>query len=145
MSENPVRREIVAQHDEMREMVREVRDLADRCEQATAQGPDLGKQLHDRGLALYEKFRVHLDREQELLGPVLQAAGSEGRRLGTRLANEHREQRELLQYLLGRLSQNPPTLLIARELKHFTDFLHSEMSEEEETLLSPGILGGDED
>lgn len=141
MSESPVRSEIVAQHDEMRSLVRDVEELAKRFERALGDDSDLGSQLHARGLELYEKFGSHLDREQELLEPVLRRAGANGEKLARRLLNEHHEQRELLKYLLRRLSQYPPTLLIARELQHFAGFLRFEMSQEEANLLTPSVLG----
>ena len=78
---------------------------------------------------------------RQLLEPVLRRAGANGEKLARRLVNEHHEQRELLKYLLRRLSQYPPTLLIARELQHFAGFLRFEMSQEEATLLIPSVLG----
>ena len=141
MRESPVRREIVAQHDEMRELVRMVEDLAQRFERAVGDDPSLGSELHARGLELYEKFGAHLDREQELLEPLLRSSGAVGEKLARRLVNEHHEQRELLKYLLRRLSQYPPTVLIARELQHFAGFLRFEMDQEETTLLTPSVLG----
>ena len=49
-------------------------------------------------------------------------------------------------YLVGRLEGHPePTLLIARELEHFADFLRLEMVHEEESLLSPTLLGEEHD
>lgn len=145
MNENRVRNEIVAQHDELRKLAREVEDLASRCAQNPEAGPDLGKQLHDSALGLYSKFSSHLDREQELLEPALRSGGAEGQRRASRLVREHDEQRELLDYLVGRLRQHPPTVLIARELQHFIEFLRGEMRGEEESLLTPDVLGHLED
>jgi iron-sulfur cluster repair protein YtfE (RIC family) len=136
-----VRREILIQHAEIRQMLSEVEALAKRFEEAAAEGPDLGKDLHERGLALYEVFGRHLDREQELLTPALRAAGAQGAQLLNRLEHEHREQRELLKFLLARLRQYPhPTIVIARELQNFGGFLRFEMNHEEEALLSPEVL-----
>jgi iron-sulfur cluster repair protein YtfE (RIC family) len=140
-AEHPVRREILAQHAEIRRMLHEVEDLAKRFEEAAAEDPDLGVQLHERGLALYETFGRHLDREQELLTPALRAAGAQAARLLNRLEHEHHEQRELLHFLLGRLRQYPhPTIVIAREIQNFGGFLRFEMNHEEEVLLSPEAL-----
>ena len=136
-----VRGEILIQHAEIRQMLSEVEDLAKRFEETAAEGPDLGKGLHERGLALYEIFGRHLDREQELLTPALRAAGAQGAQLLNRLEHEHREQRELLKFLLARLRQYPyPTIVIARELQNFGGFLRFEMNHEEEALLSPEVL-----
>jgi iron-sulfur cluster repair protein YtfE (RIC family) len=139
--ESPIRREILAQHAELRQLLHGVEDVAKRFEEAAGEDPELGAHLQERGLALYETFGRHLDREQELLTPVLRAAGAEGERLLNRLEHEHHEQRELLKFLLGRLRQYPhPTIVIARELQTFGGFLRFEMNHEEEALLSPEVL-----
>lgn len=141
MSGSEVRREILVQHAELRKMLSEVEELAQRFEEADGEDPELAQALHEQGLALYEKFGRHLDREQELLSPALQAAGDRGERLLNRLHHEHHEQRELLKFLLGRLRQYPrPTIVIARELQNFGGFLRFEMTHEEESLLSPEVL-----
>jgi iron-sulfur cluster repair protein YtfE (RIC family) len=139
--ENPIRREILAQHAELRQLLHAVEDVAKRFEEVSGEDPELGKTLQERGLALYDTFGRHLDREQELLTPALQALGAEGERLLNRLEHEHHEQRELLKFLLGRLRQYPhPTIVIARELQNFGGFLRFEMNHEEEALLSPEVL-----
>jgi iron-sulfur cluster repair protein YtfE (RIC family) len=136
-----IRNEITGQHAELRGLLDEIEVLAIRFEKSTKDDADLGRDLHERGRVLYEKFGAHMDREQALLEPVLRQSGREGERLANRLRNEHHEQRELLKYLMARLVQHPePTILIARELQHFSGFLRYEMAHEEETLLSPSVL-----
>lgn len=149
MAGSKIRSEITAQHAELKDLLEEVDVLAKRFERSDGNDgddPALGTKLHERGLALFERFRGHVDREQELLTPLLRAAGAEGERRADRLAHEHDEQRQLLAYLVGRLERHPePTLLIARELQHFADFLRLEMIHEEESLLSPTFLGEEHD
>ena len=143
MGGSEIRSEIAGQHAELKELLGEIETLAKRFEQSAGNTPAVGNQLHNRGLALYEKFGAHLESEQELLEPALRKTGPEGERLAHRLRNEHREQRELLKYLIDRLEQHPePTILIARELQHFAGFLRLEMAHEEETMLSAAVLGG---
>ena len=143
MSGSEIRSRIAGQHAELRKLLREIETLAKRFEQSAGNTPAVGNQLHERGLALYEKFGAHLESEQELLEPALRRTGPEGERLANRLRNEHHEQRELLKYLIARLEQSPePTILIARELQHFAGFLRHEMAHEEETMLSPAALEG---
>lgn len=140
---NEIRREIAGQHAALKELLGEIETLAKRFEQSAGDAPAVGEQLHDRGLALYETFSAHLESEQELLEPALRKAGPAGERRAQRLRNEHREQRELLRYLMARLEQHPePTILIARELQHFAGFLRFEMAYEEETMLSAAVLRG---
>ena len=142
MAGREIRSEIAAQHAELKHLLEEVDALAKRFERSDGDDPAVGAELHERGLTLFEKFRAHVDREQELLTPAFREAGAEGERWASRLAHEHDEQRQLLAYLVGRLERHPePTLLIARELQHFADFLRLEMVHEEESILSPTLLG----
>lgn len=137
MHASEVRSRIQGQHAELRALLEEIEGLARRFEESAGGAPGVGSRLHERGLALYETFGAHLDDEQALLEPALQRIGPEGERLTRRLHNEHREQRELLRYLISRLASHPePTLLIARELQNFAGFLRFEMAHEEEALLS---------
>ena len=146
MSNSQIRSEIVAEHVELRGLLPRIESLAQQFEQAPPEAHGLGGQLRDAGLALYEKFAAHLDREQELLEPVLRTAGAEGERLARRMEHEHDEQRKLLDYLLTRLREQPtPTIVIARQLQNFTHFLRFEMDHEEQTMLSPEILGDSPD
>jgi iron-sulfur cluster repair protein YtfE (RIC family) len=136
-----IRSELEGQHGELRELLAEIEALARRFEASAGDSP-VGGELAERGRVLYEKFGAHLAREQELLEPALGQGGAEGERLVQRLQNEHREQRELLKYLMGRLEQHPePTIVIARELQNFAGFLRFEMKHEEETLFSTPVLG----
>jgi iron-sulfur cluster repair protein YtfE (RIC family) len=138
---NEIRSDIVGQHATLEELLVKIETLAERFEQAD-DSSDVGTELRERGMALYQKFGAHLDSEQALLEPALQKAGPDGEKLAHRLRNEHREQRELLKYLIVRLERHPePTILIARELQNFAGFLRFEMAYEEETLLSEAILG----
>ncbi len=141
MSVSEIRNEIIGQHDELRDMLGEIEILAECFGKLTENDVDLGHELRDRGLVLYDKFSAHLDYEQMLLEPLLRKLSPAGERLANRLRNEHHEQRELLKYLMDRLKQQPePTIFIARELQHFAGFLRYEMAHEEETLLSPLVL-----
>jgi hemerythrin-like domain-containing protein len=132
-----VRERILQEHAELRGMLDEVHSLAERFEGGDAQ---VSQTLRERGLRLYERFAAHLDLEDRLLAPALRKAGGPGPERAERLAREHREQRELLDYLMERLLKHPaPTLLVARELHHFVSYVRLDMDYEEETLLG-GIL-----
>ena len=92
-------------------------------------------------MALYETFAAHLLHEENTLEPALRARGAEGAKFAERLAHEHREQRALLAYLVSRLEEHPvPTLLVAREVRSFAEYLHHDMAHEESTLLSAAAL-----
>ncbi len=133
-----VRDHVLAQHAELRKRLDEICALANRFESGDA---SVGANLRQRGLALYERFAEHLDFEEAQLEPLLRAR-EVGRRHADHLLREHQEQRELLQYLLGRLSRQPlPTLLVARELRNFAEYVRLDMAHEEKTLLDEALLG----
>jgi iron-sulfur cluster repair protein YtfE (RIC family) len=135
-----VRERIRTDHERLREALDALAWLAERFE---AGDRDAGPELRDAALALYEHFAAHLSLEETLLEPALRGQGSEGCRLADRLAHEHHEQRELLGYLVGRLRSNlTPTRLVAREVRHFVEYVRLDMAHEESTLLTPAVLPG---
>jgi hypothetical protein len=115
-------------------MLDEIEQLSRRFER----GEDgVGESLREHGLALYQCFAAHLAMEDTILAPALQNSGAEGQRAAARLGHEHHEQKELITYLLGRLDQQrAPTLLVARELQNFAEYLRLDMKYEETTVLS---------
>lgn len=120
-------------------MLRDVEEMVDRFQEGDAGG---ARSLRERGLGLYERLAAHLELEDSVLAPALRASGAAGERAAERLAHEHREQRELLKYLLERLrEQTRPTVLVARELRSFIDYVRMDMEHEESTLLSEELLG----
>ena len=129
---------ILGEHADLRRMLAEVEELAERFERGDA---EVARALRDRGLALHRMLCAHLDLEDEILAPALQAVDAWGEVRAERLAREHREQRELLQYLLDRLrEESRPTLLVARELRNFALLLRSDMEYEEATALRADVL-----
>jgi hypothetical protein len=82
------------------------------------------------------RFASHLSFEDAQLAPILRAIPGNGDALADRLAREHREQRELLHYLVGRLRQESrPTTLITRELTSLCEYLRQDMGHEEVNLV----------
>ncbi len=133
-----IRERIIEQHDRLRQRLDQVALLAERFEQgdATAAVP-----LRDEAATLYESFETHLLHEEAALLPLLRARGEEGHRLAACLEHEHREQRALLTYLMGRLRRNPvPTLLVAREVRNFIEYVRLDMEHEESKLLTDATL-----
>src|SRR5512147_522438 len=129
MNPGEIRRRIVEEHARLRKMLDELAPLAERFE-----GGDgaVGAPLRDAALALYDRFAAHLAHEENSLEPALRARGAQGQRLADRLRHEHEEQRELLQYLLGRLRNHEnPTVLVAREVRHFVEYVRLDMAYEE--------------
>jgi hemerythrin-like domain-containing protein len=136
-----VRSQILEQHAELRGMLAEISELADRFE---AEGETVGEALREHGLALYARFEEHLGFEDRYLAPALRVAHAEGVEAANRLANEHAEQRELLHYLLDRLKhQRQPTQLVVRELRSFAEYLLQDIAHEEEKLLGEDVFRPD--
>jgi hemerythrin-like domain-containing protein len=133
-----IRRRILEDHGKLRSLLDALVPLAQRFERG---GEGDANRLREDALALYESFAAHLLHEESTLEPALRARGADGQRLAERLAHEHREQRALLQYLVSRLKDNPrPTLLVAREVQNFAEYLRHDMNHEESTLLSAAVL-----
>lgn len=139
MTPGQVREEILKQHRGLRERLDEI----ERLSAVYREGDErTGRELRDCGLALYEVFASHLQFEDARLKPALEASGSEGAQRARRLEHEHRDQRELLQFLSERMRRSPvPSHLVARELANFVEYLRSDMAHEEEAMLDEKLLG----
>jgi hemerythrin-like domain-containing protein len=125
------RRETIRrEHADLRRRLEEIDLILARWE-AGAEGAGLA--LRNRGLALFERLRAHIDLEESLLAPVLFASEA-GAERALQLAAEHREQRELLAFLRDRMSSPRPTELVVRELNNFLAYLREDMAREEGML-----------
>jgi hemerythrin-like domain-containing protein len=133
-----VRKLVIDDHDALRPMLDEVERLADLFEQGDE---SVGRSLRQTGFDFYKRFSGHLELEEQHLATRLRKLGEQGERLANRLEHEHREQRELLSYLLGRLGDSTtPTLLVARELRNFVAYVRLDMQHEEQDLLTEAVL-----
>jgi len=131
MSFRQVRREILEEHCALRLGLANVEALCNRLEHGDERSAHA---LVNCGRALYERFAAHLVHEDQILISALGVVA--GRAIAEKRSAEHREQRELLEYLLGRLDRpGYPALLLARELRHFAELVREDMQEEEEFLL----------
>jgi iron-sulfur cluster repair protein YtfE (RIC family) len=133
MDPKAVRDRILHDHGRLREQLDAIESLAERFEKL---GAEVGAELSELGIALCEVFASHLSFEDAQLAPILRAIPGKGDALADRLAREHREQRELLHYLVGRLQQESrPTTLITRELTSLCEYLRQDMEHEEANLV----------
>jgi len=140
LSPGQVRARILADHVTLRGVLDDIDALA-KCFRAG--DPGVGAQLRDTGAEFFELFASHLKLEDALLLPAIQNL-REGDFLADRLEREHREQRELIHFLLARLNQDDrPTNLVASELASFSDYVRKDMTHEEETILREGLLSDD--
>jgi hemerythrin-like domain-containing protein len=141
MRPSEVRRRILSDHELIRAAVSELDSIADRI---LAGEEHLSGRLRERGKHLYLKLCDHLDLEDAILVRALRDVGNVGAQRADDLEVEHREQRELLTYLVGRLedSTHPPILLV-RDFLGYTSLLRDDMKAEEANLLNFGLLRND--
>ena len=132
-----IRARVIEEHQKLREIIEELESLNKRfdCDE------DVGAEILEVGVGLYEVFAAHLALEDSLLAPALAEIRDEGPMLAERLVHEHREQREMLTYLLRRLEeQGRPTALVSNELRSFCEYLQRDMKHEEASILDADLL-----
>jgi len=134
MNRVEVRDRILIEHLRLRERLTEIEELAQSFDKG---GVAVGDELRGSGAALCEVFAAHLAFEDAQLLPILREIPERGSELAERLRREHREQRELLYYLVGRLEEESrPTSLVAREMRSFCAAIRDDMCHEESTLVA---------
>ena len=135
MNTAEVRRSIIKDHTHIRELLDEIDALVESFEANGGSGA--ADELRTRGLGLYAILAEHLTREDEILVPILRITGPDGLARARQLGREHRVQRELLEFLTDRLSENDlPTVLVVRQLRNFTEYLRFDMLHEEQAILA---------
>ena len=141
MRPSEVKQRILNDHQLIKIMVSEVRNLALRIQ---AGEEYLSGRLRERGQDLYERFCRHIDLEDVILVGALRDADAGGEQRAEELRNEHREQREVLTYLLERLlDPTQPQILMVVDLLNFTAWLLDDMRHEEEMILHGDLLRDD--
>jgi iron-sulfur cluster repair protein YtfE (RIC family) len=97
--------------------------------------------LRELGLSFHSKFAEHLAFEDRFLVPALRAIGLVGIDHSKRLTDEHREQRELLDYILSGLQdRDRPAQVIADQLRSLVELIHDDMAFEEMTVIKGALL-----
>lgn len=93
---------------------------------------------------LLARLQAHMHWEETYLLPALREADAWGEERAERLARDHREQRELLDFLNDRLrDEAQPAALVARDVDHLVALLRDDMREEEADLLDERVLRDD--
>ena len=141
MKPSEVRERILTEHDKLREIITA---LAASARNFDPGDPAAGRELRAAGLACFEAFAAHLKSEDALLGPALEKIPENGSDMAERLRREHREQRELLDFLVRRLEDNErPSSLVVEELHNFAEYVRLDMCHEEATILRGDLLRDD--
>lgn len=138
MRASSVRKRILSDHEYLRGLLDEV----DREACRVAQGSDEGVgRLRALGLQLLGRFREHLALEDRFLVPALLRSGLAGRDRAGQLAADHREQRELLDYVLDKLHDpSRPGAVLAAEWRSLVELLLDDMAQEEVTILEVELV-----
>lgn len=132
-----VRSRILAEHAVLRTALDEIDALLDAFQRNE---PDLGLRLRRRGADFFVAFSSHLDVEDIVLVAALRTL-DDGARMASRLAQEHREQRQLIARLLEQIANDAwPTASVASELRTFVNSVRIDMEHEEVTILREGLL-----
>ncbi len=142
MLSTDVRARILAEHEELRRRLSRLERLArELLGGRGTEGP-----LREDGRRLYEMLCAHLDFEDAHLAPALRRAAEGGRQRCDRLARDHREQRELLRYVLERLvDASRPPVVLARDLLALAELLRSDMADEERWALREHVHDPEEE
>jgi len=128
-----VRIRILSDHEYLRGLLNELDQLAFRVAQGAEEGVIMLRAL---GLRLLRRFSEHLAVEDRFLVPALRRAGPAGRARADQLGADHREQRELLDYLLDKVrDRSRPAAVLAAEWRSLVELLLDDMAQEELTIL----------
>ena len=133
MRASRVRERILSDHEYLRGLLDEVDQQAFRVAKGAEEGVGMLRAL---GLQVLRRFSEHLALEDRFLAPALRRAGPAGRERAERLDVDHREQRELLNYLLEKVRDpSRPAAVLAAEWRSLVELLLDDMAQEELTIL----------
>jgi hemerythrin-like domain-containing protein len=140
MRPSEVRMRVMADHDELRGRL----DRLERLALSVAAADDAPNDLREEAEAFLDRLAIHMGWEDLHLVPVLREADSWGEVRIERFDKEHREQRELLEYVLRELhDKGRPEAVVARKVLDFVALLRVDMEEEESVFLDERILRDD--
>jgi len=141
MKPSEVRRRVLSDHEELRQQLER---LERRAQAAVKGAADASAELRSQGEALLDRLAIHMSWEDRYLVPVVRVADGWGDERAARIAEDHREQRELLRYALRQLhDQSRPEPLVASNLLDLVALLRKDMDEEEQAFLDEWLLRDD--
>jgi len=141
MRPTEVREYVLADHEALREQLNRIERLAGEVRAGQAPSPS---GLRGEAEALLDRLAVHMHWEDRHLVPVLREADSWGDVRVERFAREHREQRELVEYVLRELHDaHRPEDVVAGKVLDLVALLRGDMEEEESAFLDEHLLRDD--
>lgn len=123
-----------------------LRGRLDRVERLARQppGPDGRADLRQAAQELLDRLEEHMRWEDRYLVPALREADAWGEERAARLEREHREQREMLHWIVAELREaTKPASVIAEHVRDLVADLRTDMEEEEAFFLDPDVLRDD--
>ena len=141
MQPEEVRNFVLSDHDKLRERIGRLERMAS----AVVAGDELPwGALRAEGESFLEQLARHMRWEDVHLVPVLRDADCWGEVRCTQFAEEHREQRESLEYVVRHLrDEGRPDRLVARDVLALAELLRADMEEEESVFLDERVLRND--
>lgn len=135
------RRGILAQHAQLRELLRHALALADARLDGDGSAPDdaVASAIGD----MRATMDVHLTFEEAVLLPLLRDDLPVGPQRADLVVDEHHRQRAMLAALHKEACQHPELPTLAVKLAAMASWLLADMAEEERALLNPDTLRDD--
>jgi len=141
MRPSEVRARVLADHEQLRDRLNRIERLARQARAHQAPSPS---DLRGEAEALLDRLAIHMHWEDRHLVPVLREADGWGDVRVERFAQEHREQRELLEYVLRELHDSRrPEGVVAGKVLDLVALLRLDMEEEESAFLDERLLRDD--
>jgi len=141
MQASEVRRRILTDHQRLRRDLERLERLANQIRQGL---PIPLAMLREDIERLFVWLRAHMEWEESYLLPALREADAWGAERGERLIRDHREQRELLDFLVARLRDaTRPAEIVVGDVCHLVELLREDIREEEQELLDERVLRDD--
>jgi hypothetical protein len=134
------RRTILVQHQRIRGLLANARDVAERALDQQPLSPDaVASAIGD----IHTTFDVHLRYEEKVLIEIFNDDLPLGPIRAERLREEHARQRATLAGLHAEAKVGPRVPMLAAKLAFLTTWLLDDMEEEERTLLTPEVVRDD--
>ena len=141
MKPSQVRSHVLADHERLRGLLRSLEQAGRR---ALGPGEPEASALRGEAEAFLVRLRQHMEWEDRYLRTALLEADAWGGERARYLDDGHREQRELLDFLLGVVvDPSRPVDLVARNVLDLVALVRGDMIEEERWLLDARVLRDD--
>jgi Hemerythrin HHE cation binding domain len=135
------RRSILAQHAQIKRLLKKAQDVArDRLEGRAQPMDAVASAIVD----VRTIMEVHLSFEEKVLVPLLEADLPLGPERARRMLDEHKHQRAMLASLHGEAAKDPALPALSLKLEFLTATLLEDMDHEEHDLLIPEVIRDDQ-